>query len=607
MAGRVTAGVIQGSFVGGQPRRTYAAPGGPRPAHRPQPGPPPPAYVRAPTVQRAAAAAGGPIEIDARAVGLSTGGGRPLPQALMARMEAAFGADFSAVRVHEGPQAQRIGAVAFTLGEQLYFAPGRFQPDTPAGQRLIGHELAHVIQQRQGRVRAPGPGVAIVQDHALEAEADRLALRALQTPRTLPGAPAQRRAAGAPSRSVQRWSAPPRPRAIQRAMGMEIELGVSVLTAKGEKIPGKTDLLTGPHYTITTDSSARAGKIGFQESASNVEIVVHHFDEHADGAERTLEARLAEVSKFVDTLSRLTGAFSRETDVATLGQSLGLATPPRTHHSLAAARINVALPGASSLKSLGFVHFTVAAELGRMSKLIDWASTRTEWTDEAWNKPRAPELIPAASRAAKGATIAPSFGKALAGLTPAEQDELDGYLRLMFMQARALDGGGLLKNNTTVLSRVDVGALKAMLSPNVLAFVNTKAEVIKGKMKRRLGVGAGVSLMAVDAWLAGKTGVKVSQQKLFGEMKTLAPEAVGRAGRLGVPVELRHAGPTKYLDRKGWEEAAWHLFYSSRAWHGRVREPVDEIALSPEGDFDDYLRARAHAEWMTEQSFKWGL
>jgi hypothetical protein len=82
---------------------------------------------------------------------------------------------------------------------------------------------------------------------------------------------------------------------------------------------------------------------------------------------------------------------------------------------------------------------------------------------------------------------------------------------------------------------------------------------------------------------------------------------VGRAGRLGVPVELRHAGPTKYLDRKGWEEAAWHLFYSSRAWHGRVREPVDEIALSPEGDFDDYLRARAHAEWMTEQSFKWGL
>jgi uncharacterized protein DUF4157 len=81
-------------------------------------------------------------------------------------------------RVHIGPQASRIGAVAFTTGSDLYFAPGQFQPDTIKGQQLIGHELAHVIQQRQGRVRTPGHGMAVVQDRALEAEADRMGMRA---------------------------------------------------------------------------------------------------------------------------------------------------------------------------------------------------------------------------------------------------------------------------------------------------------------------------------------------------------------------------------------------------------------------------------------------
>jgi hypothetical protein len=94
-------------------------------------------------------------------------------------MEAALGADFSAVRVHVGPQAERIGAIAFTMGNDVYFAPGRFQPDTVQGKLLLGHELAHVVQQRQGRVRNPlGGGVAIVQDRALEAEADRIGQRA---------------------------------------------------------------------------------------------------------------------------------------------------------------------------------------------------------------------------------------------------------------------------------------------------------------------------------------------------------------------------------------------------------------------------------------------
>lgn len=108
-----------------------------------------------------------------------SGGGRPLPDSVRTKMESFFGADFSDVRIHVGPEAPSIGALAFTMGSSLYFAPGQYNPDSPQGQALLGHELAHVVQQRQGRVRNPfGSGVAVVQDPHLEAEADRLGLRA---------------------------------------------------------------------------------------------------------------------------------------------------------------------------------------------------------------------------------------------------------------------------------------------------------------------------------------------------------------------------------------------------------------------------------------------
>lgn len=105
--------------------------------------------------------------------------GRPLPAPVRGRMEKALGGDFSDIRVHEGPQAAAVGAVAFTAGSRIHFAPGRYQPGTASGQRLLAHELVHVQQQRAGRVRNPLGGVAVVEDRALEAEADRLGTQAV--------------------------------------------------------------------------------------------------------------------------------------------------------------------------------------------------------------------------------------------------------------------------------------------------------------------------------------------------------------------------------------------------------------------------------------------
>jgi hypothetical protein len=148
--------------------------------------------------------AGGAFAIEAGALGIANGGGKPLPDAVRGKMEAALGADFSGVRVHVGPQAERIGAIAFTTGSDIYFAPGRYQPETIQGQQLLGHELAHVVQQRAGRVRNPlGSGLAVVQDRALEAEADRMGSLAARSQGRVSRMPPSHQAPG----SVQRRAA----------------------------------------------------------------------------------------------------------------------------------------------------------------------------------------------------------------------------------------------------------------------------------------------------------------------------------------------------------------------------------------------------------------
>src|SRR5438067_1887552 len=136
-------------------------------------------------------------------------GGMAIEPAVRQRMETIFGAKFADVRVHVVRQASTIGARAFTQGASIYFAPGQYAPDTRQGQQLLAHELAHVVQQRRGLVRNPSAaGVAIVVDHALEAEADRMSQRALTQTPPISGWRAQRaavqRKTAMPSNAIQR-------------------------------------------------------------------------------------------------------------------------------------------------------------------------------------------------------------------------------------------------------------------------------------------------------------------------------------------------------------------------------------------------------------------
>jgi Domain of unknown function (DUF4157) len=77
--------------------------------------------------------------------------GRPLEPALRRDMEQRFGHDFLRVRVHSDVaseiSAQQLDAHAYTSGYDIVFGLGRFAPATPAGRRLLAHELTHVVQQ----------------------------------------------------------------------------------------------------------------------------------------------------------------------------------------------------------------------------------------------------------------------------------------------------------------------------------------------------------------------------------------------------------------------------------------------------------------------------
>jgi Domain of unknown function (DUF4157) len=101
--------------------------------------------------------------------------GQPLDAATRAFFEPRFGHDFSAVRVHaDAPAAESARAVhakAYTVGRELVFAEGQYSTSTSVGQRLLAHELTHVVQQR-ARANALQPDSITNSHDPTEREAD---------------------------------------------------------------------------------------------------------------------------------------------------------------------------------------------------------------------------------------------------------------------------------------------------------------------------------------------------------------------------------------------------------------------------------------------------
>jgi hypothetical protein len=103
-------------------------------------------------VQRSA---GGPAKLDneiARAIDEQRGRGSELDGDARTTLESAMGEDFSDVRIHHDDDAHELSksvhADAFTTGSDVFFQSGKYDPGSSAGQKLLAHELTHVVQQR---------------------------------------------------------------------------------------------------------------------------------------------------------------------------------------------------------------------------------------------------------------------------------------------------------------------------------------------------------------------------------------------------------------------------------------------------------------------------
>lgn len=120
---------------------------------------------------------------DPETVKAQLGSGRSLDGAAKSRMESAFGASFSGVRIHTDAKAHQLSdamnARAFTIGSDIAFGAGEYSPGTLVGDALIAHELAHVAQQRGADSSAQPLQKQGGQSNAFEEEADASAVSAV--------------------------------------------------------------------------------------------------------------------------------------------------------------------------------------------------------------------------------------------------------------------------------------------------------------------------------------------------------------------------------------------------------------------------------------------
>ncbi|WP_139488473.1 eCIS core domain-containing protein [Brevibacillus dissolubilis] len=165
-----------------------------------------------------------------------------MPLYVQSKMEGVFGHNFADVNIHRhSGRAGELGALAYTQGNDIHFAPGQYNPDSPAGQSLLGHELAHVIQQRQGRVKPTleHKGLPINDNPALEQEADQMGAKAASISEP-PESPIQQKRAS--TASPQAVTTTP---VIQRMLGYKVTPNTETESTKqlGTSLEEKGDIV----------------------------------------------------------------------------------------------------------------------------------------------------------------------------------------------------------------------------------------------------------------------------------------------------------------------------------------------------------------------------
>ena len=109
----------------------------------------------------------------------SSSSGSSLPVTLQRKFESSLGTDLSSVRVHTGAESQAaasaVGAKAYTMGQDIHFGAGHYDPSSGGGEHLIAHEVAHTVQQRGASPSRQNKLEVSTPHDSAEHEADRAA------------------------------------------------------------------------------------------------------------------------------------------------------------------------------------------------------------------------------------------------------------------------------------------------------------------------------------------------------------------------------------------------------------------------------------------------
>jgi hypothetical protein len=116
----------------------------------------------------------------AQAVDGRRGYGEPLPDRTRSQMESGLQQDLSGVRVHSDSAADQLSrqfnAKAFTTGQDVFFRQGAYDPGSSSGDKLLAHEMTHVVQQGNAPTKLAGKKMNVSEPgDAGEQEADRVA------------------------------------------------------------------------------------------------------------------------------------------------------------------------------------------------------------------------------------------------------------------------------------------------------------------------------------------------------------------------------------------------------------------------------------------------
>lgn len=238
---------------------------------------------------------------------------QPLAKETREKFEAGFGHDFSTVRVHadneSAAQAREAAAQAFTIGSDVHFAAGRYQPQSEQGQDLLAHELAHVVQQSRG-------GIAGDAEQRADAAVARIHQGETVSPAALGGAPVSVQAK--PDETADKPADPPS------------KADANMLSESIDKFGHNSATLTGKHNkSITALAAAIAARLAIVANGRATIMIAGHTDtsgdekynkdlgqKRADAAKATLEAALAKQKLGAEKIGTIGTTSSGESDLA---------------------------------------------------------------------------------------------------------------------------------------------------------------------------------------------------------------------------------------------------------------------------------------------------